>query len=53
MMVYKNEFPDDFDNLASGKRAKLENFINSIWEIKSTILNTKIKENNKGRIVKS
>lgn len=47
MMVYKNEFPDDFDNLASGKRAKLENFINSIWEIKSTILNTKIKENNK------
>src|SRR5699024_6391741 len=36
MMVYKNEFPDDFDNLASGKRAKLENFINSIWEIKST-----------------
>lgn len=27
MMVYKNECPDDFDKLASGKESKLENFM--------------------------
>ena len=47
MMVYKNEFPDDFDNLASGKESKLEIFINSIEDVKSIILEKEVEENNK------
>lgn len=47
MMVYKNEFPDDFDNLASGRESKLEIFINSIEDVKSIILEKEVEENNK------
>ena len=46
MMVYKNEFPDDFDNLASGKESKLEKFINGITEVKSVLINKEVEENN-------
>lgn len=45
MMVYKNEFPDDFDNLASGKESKLEKFINDIGKIKSSLVNLEININ--------
>lgn len=46
MMVYKNEFPDDFDNLASGKESKLEKFINGIADVKSVLINKEVKKNN-------
>lgn len=46
MMVYKNECPDDFDKLASGKESKLENFINSIANVKSALINKEVEENN-------
>lgn len=45
MMVYKNEFPDDFDNLASGKESKLEKFINDIGKIKSSLVDLEININ--------
>lgn len=46
MMVYKNECPDDFDKLASGKESKLENFINGIDNIKAVLVNEEVEENN-------
>lgn len=46
MMVYKNEFPDDFDNLASGKESKLEKFINGIADVKSVLINKEVEKNN-------
>lgn len=46
MMVYKNEFPDDFDNLASGKESKLEKFINGIADVKSILINKEVEKNN-------
>lgn len=47
MIVYKNECPDDFDKLASGKGSKLEKFINGIADVKSVLINKEIEENNK------
>lgn len=44
MMVYKNEFPDDFDNLASGKESKLEKFINGIADVKSVLINKEVEK---------
>lgn len=46
MMVYKNECPDDFDKLASGKESKLENFINGIDNIKAVLVNEEVEGNN-------
>lgn len=46
MMVYKNECPDDFDKLASGKGSKLEKFINSIADVKSVLINKEFEKNN-------
>lgn len=46
MVVYKNECPEDFDNLASGKESKLEDFIGSIKDFKSVLLNTETDDNN-------
>lgn len=47
MIVYKNEFPKDFDNLASGRKSKLEDFINSVNAFKSALLNKETEDNNK------
>ncbi len=46
MMVYKNECPEDFDKLASGKKSKLENFINGIDNIKAVLVNEEVEGNN-------
>lgn len=46
MMVYKNECPEDFDKLASGKKSKLENFINGIDNIKAVLVNEEVAGNN-------
>lgn len=47
MVVYKNECPEDFDNLASGKESKLEYFIGSIEDLRLEILELKTDDNNK------
>lgn len=47
MVVYKNECPEDFDNLASGNKSELDNFINSVGDFKSTLLNAETDDNNK------
>lgn len=47
MIVYKNEFPEDFDNLASGKKSGIECFINGIDDFRLELLNKKTEENNK------
>lgn len=46
MIVYKNECPEDFDKLASGKKSKLENFINGIDNIKAVLVNEEVEGNN-------
>ena len=47
MVVYKNECPEDFDNLASGNKSELDNFINSVEDFKSALLNAETDDNNK------
>lgn len=47
MIVYKNEFPKDFDNLANGKKSKLEQFFKDIKKFEFQWINIKREANNK------
>lgn len=45
VIIYKNEFPKDFDNLASGKESNFEDFINGINDLRLILLREKIANN--------
>lgn len=47
MIVYKNEFPKDFDDLANGRKSKLEQFFKDIGSFRVEWINTKRENNNK------
>ncbi len=47
MIVYKNEFPKDFDDLANGRQTKLEQFFKDIGNFRIEWINKKREDNNK------